>query len=159
MANTMRWRYGDTNPVVLPVGEAIDAEIGDLVYLDSATGAAVPAGSLSDQGSSVLNQSTFKDSFVGVAMQASPAGEAGSVRIATAGVFELTCDAATWELGDPIACAVDGAGDQLFDQKVTDAPSLTIAIGRCAKQATAATPRVLVDLVSTVMRGGPQAAA
>ena len=35
MANTMRWRYGDTCPVVLPVDSATVIEIGDMVYLDT----------------------------------------------------------------------------------------------------------------------------
>ena len=42
MADTMRWRYGDTNPVVAPVDSATVIEIGDLVYLD--TDDAKPAG-------------------------------------------------------------------------------------------------------------------
>lgn len=159
MANTMRWRYGDTNPVVLPVSSPNEVEIGDLVYLDTNTGAAIPAGSQPDEGSSVLNQTTFQDNFVGVAMQASPAGQEGSIRIATTGVFELTCDADTWELGDLVACAVNGPGTALFDQKVASAAAVAASIGRCAKQASIATTRVLVDVVSTVMRGGPQAAA
>lgn len=159
MANTMRWRYGDTNPVVLPVAEATEIEIGDLIYLDTATGMAAPASAQSDQGSSALNQSSFKDNFVGVAMQASTEGQTGSVRIATSGVFELSCDAITWELGDTVASATTVGGDQLFDQKVIAAPTMAVALGRCAKQATTATTRVLVDIVSVVMRGGPQAAS
>lgn len=156
MANTMRWRYGDTNPVTLPVATATDVEIGDLIYMDTGVGEAVPAGSVPDQGSSVLNLQGFQDGFVGVAMQASPAGDATTIRIATSGVFEMDCDSATWQLGEEISSAVNGAGDQLFDQKVDSAPSLSTAIGRCAKQATTASTRVLVDIVSSVMRGGPQ---
>ncbi len=156
MANTMRWRYGDTNPVTLPVASATPVEIGDLVSLDSGTGEAIPSGSMPDQGSSVLNQTAFQNEFVGVAMQASPAGEATTIRIATSGVFELDCDSTTWQLGEAVAAAVNGAGDQLIDQKVESALSLATAVGRCAKQAATATPRVLVDVVSTVMRGGPQ---
>ena len=48
MANTMRWRYGDTNPVMLPVDSATVIEIGDLVYLD--TDDAKPASAQADQG-------------------------------------------------------------------------------------------------------------
>jgi len=158
MANTMRWRYGDTNPVVLPVASAVEVEIGDLVYLESSTGAARPASDVTDQGSALLTQLAFQDGFVGVAMQASPSGEAGSIRVATSGVFELDCDAATWSLGEAVTPATNGAGDQLLDQKVEAASSLTAAIGRCAKAAPTNTTRVLADLVSVVMRGGPQAA-
>ena len=45
----MRWRYGDTYPVVLPVDSATVIEIGDLVYLD--TDDAKPAVGQADQGS------------------------------------------------------------------------------------------------------------
>ncbi len=31
MTDKMRWRYGDTNPVVAPVDSATVIEIGDLV--------------------------------------------------------------------------------------------------------------------------------
>ncbi|TWT96770.1 hypothetical protein Pla108_25440 [Botrimarina colliarenosi] len=156
MANTMRWRYGDTNPVRLPVASDVAVEIGDLVYLD--TGAAKPASAQADQGSSVLNAGLFHDNFIGVAMQASPAGDASSIRIATTGVFEFDCDSMTNELGNPLSVAVDGDGEQLISQKVEDAATLSLAIGRCAKPVTVASTRVLVDIVSSVMRGGPQAA-
>lgn len=157
MANTMRWRYGDTCPVQLPVAAEVEIEIGDLVYLDA--GAALPASAQADQGSSVLNLSTFQDGFVGVAMQASPLGTASTIRIATTGVFEFDCDAMTNELGNALSVGVDLAGEQLIDQKVADAATLATAIGRCAKRVPVASTRVLVDIVSTVMKGGPQAAA
>lgn len=157
MSNTMRWRYGDTNPVQLPVAADAQIEIGDLVYLDA--GQAKPASDQADQGASLLNLQTFHDAFVGVAMQASPSGTASSIRIATTGVFEFECDSATHELGDLLSAGIDGAGDQLIDQRVAANATIDTALGRCAKQEPVATPRVLVDIVSTIARGGPQAAA
>src|SRR3954466_1580321 len=35
MSNTMRWRYGDTCPVMLPVDSATVIEIGDMLFLDT----------------------------------------------------------------------------------------------------------------------------
>ncbi len=35
MADSLRWRYGETNPIVLPVDSATVIEIGDLVYLET----------------------------------------------------------------------------------------------------------------------------
>lgn len=154
MANSMRWRYGDTNPVTLPVEADDSVEIGDLVFLDS--GAARPASAQEDQGSSLLNLNTFHDQFVGVAMQASPEGTASSVRIATTGVFEFECDPQTHEIGGLLSVAANGTGVALVDQKVAAATAFEAAIGRCAKPTTVAVNRVLVDIVSTVMRGGPQ---
>lgn len=156
MANTMRWRYGDTNPVMAPVDSAVGVEIGDLVYLD--TDDARPASSQADAGSVGLNQSTFKGGFLGVAMQASGVGEAGSIRIATSGVFEFDVDAATFELGDLLGAAENAGGDGLEDQKLAPAGGVNASIGRCAKRVNPASTRVLIDVVSTVMRGGAQAA-
>ena len=157
MANTMRWRYGDTNPVMIPVLTDTVIEIGDLVYLD--TNNAKPASALSDQGTLLLNQTEFRGKFAGVAMQASADGETDSIRTATTGVFEFDSDSATYELGDLIGAGENTAGDALSDQKVDAASAISGAIGRCAKRVDPASTRVLVDVVSTVMRGGAQAAS
>ena len=70
MANTMRWRYGDTSPVMMPVDSATVIEIGDLVYLD--TDDAKPASAPGRSGhAKAANQQLFHDVFAGVAMQAS----------------------------------------------------------------------------------------
>jgi len=69
MANRMRWRYGDTNPVMLAVDPSTVIEIGDLVYFD--TDDVRPAAMLADQGTPLANQELFHDQFAGVAMQAS----------------------------------------------------------------------------------------
>jgi hypothetical protein len=155
MANTMRWRYGDTNPVMLSTPSDVAIEIGDLVFLEE--GVAKPASVQADQGSSVLNSQKFQDNFVDVAMQASPVGETAPIRIATSGVFEFDRDAATAELGAAFGVASNLAGTALIDQKVEPAATLSMAIGRCAKQVSVAAPRVLLDIVSSVMKGGPQA--
>ena len=54
MSDKMRWRYGDTNPVVAAVDSATVIEIGDLVWQD--TDDAKPASSLADQGTETANQ-------------------------------------------------------------------------------------------------------
>lgn len=157
MPNQLRWRYNPTNPVLLAVDSATVIEIGDLVYLD--TDDAKPASSLSDGGTVALNQEALHDSFAGVAMQASASGETTPIRVATSGVFEFDCAAATFEVGALIGGAENSAGDALENQQVIAAPAVNRAIGRCARRATTSTTRVLVDIVSTVMKGGPQAAA
>ena len=67
MANTMRWRYGDTSPVMLAVDAATVIEIGDMVYLD--TDDAKPASAQADQGTESGNQQLFHDLFAGMSMQ------------------------------------------------------------------------------------------
>jgi hypothetical protein len=157
MANTMRWRYGDTNPIIAPVDSATVVEIGDLVYLD--TDDVKPASSQADQGTLLLNQQVFQDNFLGVAMQASAAGDTTPLRIATTGVFEFDCASATFELGKLIGGSENAGGTALVTQKVEGVAAHAAAIGRCAKRVNPAGTKVLVDIISTVMRGGPQAPA
>ena len=157
MANTMRWRYGDTQPVMLPVDATTVVEIGDLIYLE--TDDARPASSQADQLTEAANQELFHDKFAGVAMQASRNGDTQPIRVATAGVFEFDCLSATFEVGKLIGVDETAAGTALEDQVVAPVATANLAIGRCAKRVNPAATKVLVDVVSTVQRGGPQDAA
>ncbi len=157
MSDILRWRYGDTSPVVIPVDSATVIEIGDLVYLD--TDDAKPAGSLADGGSEAANQEAFHDLFAGVAMQRSRAGDTDPIRVATRGVFEFPCPSATFEVGDLIGASENGAGDALLDQQVEGVATANLAVGRCAKRVNPAATTVLVDIVATTSHGGPQVMA
>lgn len=154
MANKMRYRWGETNPVEVPVNANQAIEIGDMLWLD--TDDAKPASGQSDQGSLAANQDLFASKFLGVAMQAHGSAEAAkSIRVATTGVFEFDCASATFVVGDKVGAAENGDGDALEDQtviEVTSSPGK--AIGRVAKSVVTAATTVLVDIVSTVMRGG-----
>jgi len=155
MANTMRWRYGDTNPVMMPVDASTVVEIGDILWMD--VDDAKPASTQSDQGTELGNQQTFHDAFLGVAMQASPSGVAQPIRVATTGVFEFDCVSAALEVGDMMAPDENGGGTALLNQTVAKVSTAAAAIGRCAKRVNPAGTRVLVDIVSSTFRGGPQA--
>jgi hypothetical protein len=152
MSDKMRWRYGDTNPVVAAVDSATVIEIGDLIYQD--TDDAKPASAQSDQGTETANQSLFADKFLGVAMQRSPAGDTKPIRVATTGVFEFACPSGTFELGAMVGADENSAGTALLNQQVETVPTSSRAIGRVAKRVGAAATSVLVDIVSTVMAGG-----
>lgn len=154
MANTMRWRYGDTNPVVHAVDSATVIEIGDLVYLD--TDDAKPASDQIDQASELGNQELFHDNFAGVAMQSSRSGDTEPIRVATTGVFEFACLSATFEVGDLAGADEAASGTELEDQVVASVATSDLAIGRCAKRVNPAGTSVLVDVISTVSHGGPQ---
>ena len=154
MANTMRWRYGDTCPVMLPVDSATVIEIGDMVYLD--TDDAKPASSQSDQGTEGSNQQLLHDLFAGVAMQASRSGDTQPIRVATTGVFEFDCLSTTLEVGDLIGSDENVAGTALLNQTVAKVATANAAVGRCAKRLNPAGTRVLVDVVSSVLKGGTQ---
>jgi hypothetical protein len=157
MADVMRWRYGDTNPVVLPVDSATIIEIGDLVYL--ATDDARPASQQADQGTEPANQELFHDNFAGVAMQKSRSGDTTPIRVATTGVFEFVCPSGTFEVGALIGVDEAASGTALEDQQVAGVATVNLAIGRCAKRVNPADTKVLVDIVGTVLHGGPQPVA
>jgi hypothetical protein len=148
----MRWRYGDTNPVVAAVDSATVIEIGDLVWLD--TDDAKPAAAQADQGSETANQEKLADRFLGVAMQRSRSGESSPIRVATTGVFELDCPSGTFELGDLVGADENAAGNALLNQQVAKVAASKYAIARVAKREAGAGTSVLVDVRSTVMTGG-----
>jgi hypothetical protein len=149
----MRWSYGDTNPVLLAVDSATVIEIGDLVYLD--TDDAKPASAQADQESEPANQAEFTSKFAGVAMQRSRSGDTTPIRVATTGVFDFDCPAGAFEIGDLLGAHEDIGGTQLVDQEVKKVTATNLAIGRCVKRSPTNTTKVLVDIVSTVLKGGP----
>lgn len=153
MSDIMRWRYGDTSPVVMAVEAETVVQIGDLVYLDN--GAVKPASAAEDLESEEANQGFLHDGFVGVAMQRSRAGDVSPIRIATSGVFEFGCAALTFEVGDLIGGKEAAGGTQLENQVVAKVDATNLAIGRCVRRSPDATTSVLVDIVSTVVKGGP----
>jgi hypothetical protein len=152
VTDKMRWRYGDTNPVVAAVDSATVIEIGDLVCQD--TDDTKPASAQADQGSETANQQLFAGKFLGVAMQRSRAGDTSPVRVATTGVFEFDCPSGTFELGDLVGVDENATGDALLDQQVDGVGSNANAIGRVARRAAEAATTVLVDIRSKVMTGG-----
>jgi len=151
MSDKMRWRYGDTNPVVAAVDSSTVIEIGDLVY--QATDDARPASAQVDQGSEQSNQELFANNFLGVAMQRSRDGDTSPIRVATTGVFEFNCPSGTFELGNLVGPDETG-GTTLMDQQVDKVAGSQYAVGRVARREGGATTSVLVDIRSTVMTGG-----
>lgn len=150
MSDKMRWRYGDTNPVVAAVDAATEIEIGDLLYQD--TDDAKPAASQADQGSEAANQETFAHKFLGVAMQRSRSGDTAPIRVATTGVFEFDCPLVACELGD--LTGPDHVNNVLMNQQVMMVTAPWYAIGRVAKRQPEVVRSVLVDIRSTLMTGG-----
>jgi hypothetical protein len=152
MADKMRWRYGDTNPVIASVDVGTVIEIGDLVYqqVDDAR----PASSQLDQGSEATNQELFVGKFLGVAMQRSRSGETTPIRVATTGVFEFDCPSGAFELGDLVGPHENAGGNALLNQQVAKVAQTKLAIARVTKRQAVAATSVLVDIRSTVMTGG-----
>jgi len=152
MSDKMRWRYGDTNPVVAAVDSATVIEIGDIVWQD--TDDAKPASAQTDQETESANQQALVANFLGIAMQRSRAGDTAPIRVATTGVFELECPSGTFELGDLVGADEHADGDALLNQQVASVSAANEAIGRVARREAVTTTSLLVDIRSTVMTGG-----
>jgi len=144
MADKMRRRYGDTNPVIAAVDADTVIEIGDLVYLDTDDAKPYADGDYEAVANPPCEQ--FKKRFLGVAMQRSRAGDTDPIRVATTGVFEHDCPSDTYELGDLIGARAN--------QEVEKVSRKEAAVGRVATRRPAASTSVLFDIRSTVMTGG-----
>lgn len=154
MADNMNWRHGDAQPVVSKaVASATVIEIGDLVNATPA-----PASDTAWNLNLATTQEDFHDVFLGVAAQRSRDGDTDPVRVNTKAVHEFDCDAATFNLGDLVGVA-QGTGNVLEKQKVVAVATENLAIGRVAKQYDSNTTKVLVEITSTKLHGGPQAMA
>lgn len=158
MSDNMRWRYGETEPVISgAVPTATVIEIGDLIYQSS--GLPYPASSQSDQESLLNNQDTFADNFLGVAMQRSRNGDTDGIRVATAGVFEFPCASANFDLGDMLGAVEVTAANALEDQKLVEVSGVYSSVGKVAKYAgVTAVTTVFIKIRSTIMSGEAQAA-
>lgn len=155
----MLYRYGDTQPVFIAPASASVINIGDNCFIDPDTHEPKSAGDMLDQGSLTLNQDAFQMYYLGVAEQASPAGETAEIRFATGGVFEFDCASATFNLGDLVGLCETSAGTALEPKKVVAVALPSLAIGRVVKKYATATTKVLVRVVSTIMNSGIQAQA
>jgi hypothetical protein len=140
MADRMRWRYGETNPVVAAVDSAQTIDIGDNVY--QVTDDARPADQIS-YSSLAQTQEDFVDSYLGVAMQRSRNGDTDPIRVATTSVFEFTCAAATFELGDLVGPDDNAGASALECQKVIAVTKAPRPIGRVDKRYASNTTLVL----------------
>jgi hypothetical protein len=155
MSDTMRWRYGDTSPVITKaVASAAVIEIGDLVEMDG-SGNVTSAGAHTWNTNLATTQEEFHDNYLGVAMQRSRAGDTDPIRVATTGVFEFECASSTFELGTLVGPAKQ-TGNLLENQTVATVAGEQLAIGRVARRLNPSGTKVLVDVTSTVLYGGPQ---
>lgn len=151
MSDKMRWRYGETNPVVAPVDSAATIDVGDLVYLSD--GKANSASAFTPSSTIAATQTAFAALFLGVAMQKSVAGSAAPIRVATSGVFEFDAPSTTYALGDTVGIYESADEAALDNQKVVKVADAADSIGRVTRVESSASTVVLVAVRSVVMNG------
>lgn len=146
----MRWRYGDTNPVQAKPATDVNIHMGDLVYQYG--GITYPLEEIKRvlQEDSTMNADyqlkRRKKFFLGVAMQESHVAQDTHIRVATTGVFEFEMP---WSQNVFLGTPVGGADNQQVGRT-----SKKYAIGRVARIPYEDDSTVMVDIVSSVMKGG-----
>jgi hypothetical protein len=171
MASTARHVSGDCKPIAALCDSAYPIEVGDLLFQDPVSKKAKPASAMANQGSEDLNQDTFQQFFLGVALQKNGAqsGEtlplnstvnhspANTIEVATAGIFCFDCVATAWNTGDLVGAKNNAGATALENQKVKTAASASLAIGNAvpaANEINVSLTQVLVAIRSTIMDGG-----
>jgi len=143
-----RWVDGDTDPVSAYVDEQTRIETGDLVWMHGHL--CLPAGELALRTAGTATwtqqQAVVARGFLGVALERSPIGQAGVVRVATAGDFVFPCRATRAQVGARVAVEPSLDGTCLADHRVILTPDPARAVGRVARiarnQATQLTVRI-----------------
>ena len=152
MANVMRHRRGDPNPVYVPVASATVVEIGDMVGLSS--NLLVTASQTAFNTNEALTQDDFHALFLGVAMSQSRVGDTDAVWVATAGDFEFVADSGTYRFGEFVGPELTAMA--LEDQEIDGAADVGDSIGQVVDDSTAVRTFCMVRIFSTIMGGGGQ---
>ena len=101
------------------------------------------------------SQANFAAKFLGIAMNPSASGETAEIAIATKGVFEFDCAAATFEVGDLVGPDDNATPDALVDSVIAVGENGWGAIGRVVRRYSANTTRVLVEIFQPSVNPAP----
>ena len=106
--------------------------IGDLCWLDTATGTVKPANSFTWTTNLATTQANFAAVFLGIATSASANGETSDVSVDVSGysTYQIGCVLNLFETGDMLAPAQDGSNSLLSSSVVQKTATVAAAIGR-----------------------------
>jgi hypothetical protein len=151
-----RHQYYETKPVSVAVDSATVIEIGELVYV--AAGKALPANSLAWDTNLATTQESFHDAFLGVALERTRAGETDPISVGTEGVYKYPCASAAYALGALVGPAGIGT-TSLNANSLASVATPNLAVGRVHEAVPSGSTSILVRIESTLLTGGPRAAA
>ena len=157
MANSNRYLRGNRKITKWAVDSATVIEVGDLVYL--ATDDVRPASDLTWDTNGDTTRATFANTFVGVAVDQSKDGDTDEigVDISPDSIYQMDCDAATFENGDTIG--PNDSASLLEDQKVVAETTAASACGFVQKRYSANTTIVECSFASAFHPGSSNANA
>lgn len=154
MADVLRYRRGDANPIEARVDSATVIQIGDCVFLD--TNDVKPAADLTFGGLGTA-QELFRQTFLGVSESRSRALDTAKLKIDQGGVHEFICASATFNEMDLVGMDDNAGGTALENQTVIAVTDVSRAIGRVVRAEATAVTKVLVE-IKNMFSGGLQEA-
>lgn len=146
MSNRLRFRSGQVQLQKVRVDGATVIAAGDLVFLDGDD--AKPASDFPWDTDLATTQQGFAEVFLGVAHQASPAGEQEpiSVDVSPLSVYEFDVAGGTYEVGDVLG--VDSVSTTLTSQQLEKVSEHGRAIARAVEYTPASNTRLRVSFAS-----------
>ena len=145
--------YNEVPKLKFPVLDTATISSGAPVAYDGTS--VVAASEYTWAGSGAATRAAFKPQFAGMASDYATSGKTDAredFAVDRIVVRRMSCDAATFEIGDLVGPADDGAA--LLDDKVVAAPAAE-ATGRVVERHATNTTDVLVEFVSTLSPTGP----
>ena len=152
MTDKMRWRYGDTNPVVAAVDAATVIEIGDLVWQD--TDDAKPASSVTQPRQQAAQSKGLGRRLSGRGHATEPQRQCGADSRGHHRRVRVRLRQRHVRVGRFGRRRYEHRGHRLVEPAGGESRDSLHAIGRIAKRQSTATTNVLVDIRSTIMTGG-----
>lgn len=146
MANQLRYRSGQVELRKVRVDADTVIEAGDLVFLDNDD--AKPASEFTWTSNLATTQAAFAAAFLGVAHQASAAGDTDpvSVDVSPFSVYEMNVAAGTYEVGDLLS--PDESSSTLMCQQLEAVASGGLGIARAAEYKASSSTRLRVTFAS-----------
>lgn len=144
----------------LPVAASVAHARGDLGYFDTAANVVKGADIQADQGTEPKNQRLFASLFAGVFQDTRLATQtaAGESVIVEDGLFDCSCDSATFKRDQLIGPMESAGGVALEPQKVVAVTDPSLAIGYVVKDHPSAVTLVRCRLISNFAKGSKPAA-
>lgn len=137
VADTFAYRYGETDPITVAFKTGVAVSVGDLCFIDTADGHTVkPATSFTWNTNLATTQAAFTPLFAGVSAQRYDGTNVAIgikdnlLRVDTAGVFDLACASASFNVGDYVGPDQNATPNGLLAQQVVAVADAAHAIGR-----------------------------
>lgn len=143
MSNNMRHRREQPKQKMFAVDSAQVIEIGDFLW--QSTDDVRAASDYVWDTDIATTQRSFIKLFAGVAGDKSDSGDTDDIAVETAGIVEMTCEAAQFEVGDLVGIA-KASGNELEDQKIVAVASHDLAIGKVIQRHSSNTTTVLIEI-------------